>query len=113
MASPCDSGLFPVETAVSMKTLSPQTTGVAEPVPGTLIFHLMFFSSLHSVGGWPVGETPLHSGPRHCGQFWAVSAAKILVPESSRPQRIVSSHFGVPAYIPFRSITFSPTPPGP
>jgi hypothetical protein len=28
----------------------------------------MFFVSLHSAGGFALGDTPVASGPRHCGQ---------------------------------------------
>ncbi len=38
-------------------------------------FHLMFFSSLHSVGGLAVVDTPVACGPRHCGQFCSASCA--------------------------------------
>jgi hypothetical protein len=57
-----------VGTAVSTKILSSQTTGVAEPWPGTSTFHFTFFFSLHSLGGSLLGATPVSSGPRHCGQ---------------------------------------------
>jgi hypothetical protein len=51
-----------------MNNRSPHTTGDAEPRPGTSTFHLTFFDSLHSSGGDADRETPLASGPRHCGQ---------------------------------------------
>ena len=44
-----------VGTAVWMNTLSPQTTGVELPLPGSLTFHLMFSVSLQVTGGSPVG----------------------------------------------------------
>src|SRR5688500_4458326 len=56
-----------------MKTLSPQITGVAQPLPGILTFHLMWLVSLQAVGGLAMGATPLANGPRHCGQFWSVA----------------------------------------
>ena len=47
-----------------------QTTGDDEPRPGISTFHLMFFVSLHSIGGFAVRDTPVMSGPRHCAQFF-------------------------------------------
>jgi len=47
---------------------SPQTTGVAEPLPGISTFHFTFFVSLHSTGGEACGATPVMWGPRHWGQ---------------------------------------------
>src|SRR6185436_17158022 len=47
-----------------------QTIGDAEPSPGIATFHLMFFVSLHSVGGLPIGATPVFNGPRQAGQFF-------------------------------------------
>ena len=32
---------------------------------------VLFFSSLHSTGGFACGATPVESGPRHWGQFAA------------------------------------------
>jgi len=55
-------------TAVSRKTLSPQTIGDADPRPGISTFQRMFCVSLHSVGGLPCRATPFASGPRHCPQ---------------------------------------------
>src|SRR5579884_2096833 len=70
-------GFLPVGTAVSTKTLPPQTTGVAEPLPGSFTFHLMLLDSLQLVGGLASGATPLAIGPRHCGQFsFAAVAAR-------------------------------------
>src|SRR4029077_4055967 len=45
-----------------------------EAAPGRSIFHLMFLSSAHSVGGWASGATPLESGPRHWAQNLFASA---------------------------------------
>ena len=56
---------MPVLMAVSTKTLSLQTIGLAVPFPSIGTFHWMFFSSLHSVGGVADEETPVASGPRH------------------------------------------------
>src|SRR5690349_24403534 len=44
--------------------------GEDEPRPGISTFHLMFFVSLHSIGGFAVRDTPVMSGPRHCAQFF-------------------------------------------
>src|SRR5690606_1575425 len=51
------------------KTRSSQTIGLALPRPGMAVFHLTFFSGLHSSGGFAAGATPVISGPRHCGQL--------------------------------------------
>lgn len=58
-----------VFTAVRMKMRSPQTIGEALPRPGIATFHLTFFVVDHSVGGFPLGATPVASGPRHWGQL--------------------------------------------
>src|SRR4029079_14684464 len=55
--------------AVRMKMRSPQTIGDALPRPGMATFHLTFFVVDHSVGGFPLGATPVASGPRHWGQL--------------------------------------------
>ena len=60
----------PTGIAVSRKMRSFQTTGDDEPRPGISTFHLMFFVSLHSIGGFAVRDTPVMSGPRHCAQFF-------------------------------------------
>src|SRR5258707_807798 len=60
-----DSIFLPVGMAACRKTWFSQTTGVDVPLPGTFAFHFTFFVSLHSIGGSPVGETPLVDGPRH------------------------------------------------
>ena len=65
----------PAGTAVSRKMRSPQTTGDDEPRPGISTFHLMFFVSLHSVGGSACRETPVAYGPRHCGQNFSASVS--------------------------------------
>src|SRR5436853_833933 len=57
-----------------MKTFFSQTIGVAEPSPGTLIFHLMFLVSSHSVGGLACGAVPSCRGPRHWGQLSSAAA---------------------------------------
>ena len=58
-----------MSTAVSTKILSPHTIGEALPLPGMGVFHLMFFSASHSVGGLPSEASPLPFGPRHWCQF--------------------------------------------
>ncbi|GAA4450277.1 hypothetical protein GCM10023156_16340 [Novipirellula rosea] len=40
----------------------------------------MFSVSLHCVGGFPVGDTPDASGPRHCGQAGSRSLAELETP---------------------------------
>ena len=60
----------PTGIAVSTKMRSFQTTGDDDPRPGISTFHLMFFVSLHSIGGFAVRDTPVMSGPRHCAQFF-------------------------------------------
>ena len=59
----------PEGIAVVMKIRLPQITGVEWPLPGRGVFQRMFLVSLHSVGGLPVGATPVASGPRHWGQL--------------------------------------------
>ena len=54
--------------ALSTKMRFFQTIGVARPEPGILVFHLMFFSSLHSMGGFESGTVPFWVGPRQFGQ---------------------------------------------
>ena len=55
--------------------MSPQTTGLEWPMPGRGSFQAMFFSSLHSIGGWASGDSPVPMGPRQCGQLLKVSSA--------------------------------------
>src|SRR5262245_1026338 len=55
----------PAGIAVSTNTLSPHTTGEADPRPGISVFQRTFFVSLHSIGGSAVRETPVAYGPRH------------------------------------------------
>ena len=75
-----------VSTAVRMKMRSPQTIGVELPRPGRSIFHLTFFSSLHSVGGLPREAKPVPSGPRHWCQLSCCSSAPTPPhPSPSRP----------------------------
>ena len=50
-------------------------TGVPAPRPGISFFQRMFFVSLHSAGGFASFDTPVPSGPRHCGQNFSASAA--------------------------------------
>src|SRR5262245_60291855 len=63
-ASPCT----PTGTADETNTRSPQTIGDELPRPGISTFHLTFFVSLHSSGGFAVDETPVAWGPRHWAQ---------------------------------------------
>ena len=67
--------LSPAGTAVDTNTWSPQTIGVAEPLPGIAIFHLTLRVSLHSTGGSAAGASPVASGPRHCGHALSSAAA--------------------------------------
>src|SRR5260370_25940689 len=62
--------------AVTMKTWSPQTIGVALPRPVSGAFHLMFFFSSHLMGGSPLGAVPLASGPLQWGQLSIASSAR-------------------------------------
>ena len=57
-----------------MKILLTQMTGVEWPWPGSFFFHIIFFSSDHSIGGLHFsGAVPLPVAPRQEGQFvWAV-----------------------------------------
>jgi hypothetical protein len=57
----------------------PQTAGVDFPVPEGRIFHRIFFSSLHSMGGSPDRASPVARGPRHCAQFWAAAGGTLTV----------------------------------
>jgi len=43
--------------------------GVEVPKPGIFVFHFTLFVSVHVVGGFAAGDTPVPEGPRHCGQF--------------------------------------------
>jgi hypothetical protein len=63
-----------------MKMRSPHTIGVAEPRPGSFTFHFTLLVSLHVVGGFADGATPVASGPRHCGQFGSGEAAASEMP---------------------------------
>ena len=65
----------PTGTAVETKTRSPQMTGVPAPRPGISFFQRMFLVSLHSSRRLRQVETPVPSGPRHCGQYCSPSAA--------------------------------------
>jgi hypothetical protein len=65
-----------VAAAVSRNSRSAQTTGDADPRQGISTFQRTFFVSLHSSEGVAVGETPVASGPRHCGQKRSASAAE-------------------------------------
>ena len=56
-------------TAVVRKSWLPQTIGDECPRPSIGVFHLMFWSGLHSDGRFFSFEIPEPSGPRHCGQF--------------------------------------------
>jgi hypothetical protein len=61
---------LPNGIAEVMKILLPQMTGVEWPRPGSAFFHIMFFSSDHSIGGLHFsGAVPLPVGPRQEGQF--------------------------------------------
>ena len=71
--SPSRVPLSPTGTAVVTNTWSPQTIGVADPLPGIAIFQRTLSVSLHVTGGSACGASPVASGPRHCGQ--APSAA--------------------------------------
>ena len=51
--------------AVTTKTWSPQTIGVALPWPGSSAFHLMLVFASQVIGGSAFGAVPLASGPRH------------------------------------------------
>ena len=81
------------------KTWFSQTTGVDVPLPGTFAFHFTFLVSLHSIGGSPVGETPLVDGPRHAGQFCsgedaAADNAASEVKNKVKARSIISFLFG-------------------
>ena len=43
-------------------------TGEEYPCPGTADFHVIFFSSFHTIGMPFASECPWPSGPRNCGQ---------------------------------------------
>ncbi len=58
-------------------------TGVPAPRPGIAFFHRMFLVSLHSIGGLADRETPVPSGPRHCGQYRSASAADSAIPANA------------------------------
>ena len=64
-----------------MKIRCSQTMGEAVPLPGAL-FHFTFSVSLQWVGGFADGETPVPSGPRHCGQ---VASAVVPQPTLREP----------------------------
>ena len=51
-------------------------TGEEYPCPGTADFHVMFFSSLHTMGMPFASECPWPSGPRNCGQSAEQRAAE-------------------------------------
>ena len=51
--------------AVSTKTWSFQTMGVALPRPVSGAFHLMFDVSSQVIGGFALGAVPSAAGPRH------------------------------------------------
>src|SRR5690242_8851241 len=55
--------------AVVRNTRLPQTIGDECERPSIAVFHLMFLVGLHSDGRFFSFETPVPSGPRHCGQF--------------------------------------------
>src|SRR5207245_5066205 len=59
-----------VSGAVTRKTWSPQTIGVALPAPGKSAFHLMLVAVSHLTGGFaPAGATLFAVGPRQLGQL--------------------------------------------
>src|SRR4051794_10686638 len=64
-----------VAMAVWMKTLSPETIGVAVPRPGSFTFQRTFCVSLQFVGGSAPAAVPFASGPRHCGQSASAAAS--------------------------------------
>ena len=45
--------------------------GVELPIPGSLIFHLMFSVAFHFVGGWQPVTVPSALGPRLVGHWLA------------------------------------------
>ena len=51
-----------------------QMIGVECPIPCSLHFHLRFSFSLHDVGGFAFGASPVPRGPRHWCQLWRVWA---------------------------------------
>src|SRR5262245_27463938 len=55
--------------AVTTNTCSPQTMGVALPLPGSSAFHLIFFLSSQVSGGLARGAVPFASGPRQWCQL--------------------------------------------
>lgn len=69
------------------------------PSPGIAAFQRMFFSSLHSIGGLPVGDTPDPNGPRQLLQdgssfdrVWSWGAAW-AIPENNRVTEHVRAAF--------------------
>src|SRR5262245_24357529 len=69
----CSTAFAPGTTSPSMSvvrnTFAPQTIGCEWPCPAIGVFHLMFLSTLHSVGTLVSDEIPVPSPPRHCDQF--------------------------------------------
>lgn len=61
-----------------MKIRSPQTMGVAVPLPGSFTFQRTFEVSLQVTGGSALGAVPVSSGPRHPGQLCAIAARNAL-----------------------------------
>ncbi len=69
------------------------------PSPGIAAFQRMFLSSLHSIGGLPVGDTPDPNGPRQLLQdgssfnrVWSWGAAR-AIPENNRDTEQVRAAF--------------------
>src|SRR5262245_43097771 len=87
--------------SVVRKTFLPQIIGCEKPRPGSAVFHITFFVSLHSTGRFVSPETPCESGPRHCAQLDELAA---LLPEvraasndskqmSERDENLIASRF--------------------
>ena len=87
---PSRAPLSPPGTAVDTNTWSPQTIGVAEPLPGISIFQRRFCVSLHSTGGSAAGASPVARGPRHCGQP-SSAAADACAPNAVSPHTAASA----------------------
>src|SRR5262245_17117239 len=77
------------ENAERMKTLSPQTTGCAQPRPRTLAVHFTFLSADHSAGRPFSALRPVPPVPRNCGHSSPLPTPGRPASATTRPNRML------------------------
>jgi hypothetical protein len=72
---------------------SPTIVGVEWPLPTMGVFHLIFESLFHFVGGFAVaGACPFRFGPRHHAQSFALMPGNSSAAFSELPYAVVRMH---------------------